>query len=399
MKKVLFLGAGPLQVPALLKLKELGFYLIICDYNASAVGMALADKALTVSTVDKEKVLNCAEKFKPDFVLTSTTDAPVQTMAYVCEKLGLPCGISYGDSICATVKSAMRDRLKNCGVPIPRYYICKSGEEFISAVKSFEKECVVKPSDSAASRGVEFINSDLSENELMRHYETTKACSRNGIVMVEEYMYGAEVSVECFVVDGKVEIISITDKLITPLPYFVEIGHSEPSCLPSDVQRQIRDVTSRAVKAIGIKNGVSHTELKITDSGVKVVELAARLGGDYITSKLVPLSTGVDMVGNSVLQAICEPIDICPKFSKGSAIRFIYGGNGTIESITIDDYVKQISGVVDVELYAKSGDVSHELHSSNDRLGHIIVQAESAQLAKEIAEKAMCGVSIKYKHV
>ena len=396
MKKVLFLGAGPLQVPALTKLKEAGAYLIVCDYYPQAVGMALADKALDISTTDKERVLACAREYKPDYVLTSTTDAPVQTVAYVCEKLGLPCGISYESAICATEKSAMRARLEAHGVPIPKYFGCKNYEEFIGAVKFFAAECVIKPADSAASRGVELIRSGLSDAALKKHYDNTKAYSRNGIVMVEEHMRGDEVSAECFIIDGNVHIIAITDKMITELPYFVEIGHSEQSVLPAEIQREIRDTATQAIRAIGIRNGVSHTELKITDSGVKVVEVAARLGGDYITSKLVPLSTGVDMVGNSILQAIGEPVDIRHKFAKGSAIRFIYGHEGIIDSISVDERIKRIPEMTDLEIYARSGDRIHDLHSSNDRLGHIIVQAATAQQAKAAADRAMDCVHVKY---
>lgn len=397
MKKVMFLGAGPLQIAALEKLKELGMYLIVCDYDPNAVGRTFADEFLTVSTIDKEKILDCAYEHKPDFVLTSTTDAPVRSMAYVCEKLGLPCGISYEDSICATVKSAMRERLRIHGVPIPQYHVCRDFDEFAFAVKSFDKECVIKPSDSAASRGVELIKTSLNHDELLKHYNNTKSFSRNGIVLVEEYMRGAEVSVECFILNGEVNIIAITDKTITDLPYFVEIGHSEPSILPIDVRQQIRIVTEQAIKAIGIKNGVSHAELKITSEGVKVVEIAARLGGDYITSRLVPLSTGVDMVGNSVLQAIGEPIDITPKFEKGSAIRFIYGFDGIMDSIIVDDNIKEMKEIVEIKFYVKAGDHIHDLHSSNDRLGHIIVQADCAREAIKIADSAINCVHVNHR--
>ena len=390
----MMLGAGPLQVPAILKLKELGYFLILCDYNPNALGMKFADIPLIISTVDKEAVLLWASQNKPDFVMTSTTDAPMRTVAYVCEKLGLPCGNSYEDSICATVKSEMRDRLKKFGVPIPRYYKCESLDEFISAVRSFDRECIIKPSDSAASRGVELIKSCLSDTDLTLKYNLCKSCARNGIVMVEEFMRGDEVSVECFIVNGRVNILAITDKLVTPLPYFVEIGHSEQSLLPEEIKSKIINVTRRAIGAIGIKNGVSHTEIKVTEEGPKIVELAARLGGDYIASRLVPLSTGIDMVGNSVLQSLGESVDIAPKFNKGSAIRFIYGNPGVLKNLYADEKLKELKGVREVEFYSKPGDKVNALHSSNDRLGHVIVQADTAKEAINIADAALKNIKV-----
>ena len=112
METVMILGAGPLQVPAIMKAKELNMKVVVCDFDANAIGRNIADEFYLISTIDKERVLNKAIELAPDYVITSTSDAPVRTAAYVSEKLGLPTGISYENAICATVKSAMRDRLK-----------------------------------------------------------------------------------------------------------------------------------------------------------------------------------------------------------------------------------------------------------------------------------------------
>ena len=212
--------------------------------------------------------------------------------------------------------------------------------------------------------------------------------------MVEEYMEGPEVSVEGIIVNRELHIITITDKLVTPLPFFVELGHSEPSQLPTEVQNNICHVVHKAVEAIGIINGTCHAELKITDDGPKIVEIAARLGGDYITSRLVPLSTGVDLVGNSILLALHRPISIDKTKAQGSAIRFIGGNTGIIKSISIPDDVTQNDGIDEVQIYVKPGDVVHELHSSNDRLGHVIAHAATAAEAIERAEKVVNSIKI-----
>lgn len=394
MKSVMILGAGPYQVPAINTVKELGYKAIVLDYDKDAVGVPLADEFYEISTIDKDCVLKKAQELKPDFVITSTSDLPVRTAAYVAEKMNLEKDLSYEDSICATDKSAMRERLKKFNVPIPKFYVCNNFEEFKTAINELKNYCIVKPADNAASRGVKLVDKKLSNEELKTQYEFTKNYSRNGIVMVEEFMTGAEVSVESFIINGEPNIITITDKLVTPLPYFVELGHSEPSQLPEDIKNKIREVTAQAIKAIGIKNGISHAELKITPEGPKIVEIAARLGGDYITAKLVPLSTGVDMVKNSILLALRQPINIKKILNCGSAIRFITAPKGIVKEIKIEKNPLEVEGVKDFQLNIKVGDVIKEVKSSNDRLGFVVTQAETAQKAVKIAESVLQLIKI-----
>lgn len=394
METVMILGAGPLQVPAIMKAKELNMKVVVCDFDANAIGRNIADEFYLISTIDKERVLNKAIELAPDYVITSTSDAPVRTAAYVSEKLGLPTGISYENAICATVKSAMRDRLKKKNIPIPEYFVCATVEEFLEAVRSFANECILKPSDSSASRGVKKLDCSLSVDKLVESYRECCKYSNNGVVLVEELMHGAEVSVECIIVNQKIHIIAITDKYVTEEPYFVELGHSEQSQLDDKIKSEIEMVTKKAIEAIDIVNGVAHAELKITKDGPKIVEIAARLGGDYITSRLVPLSTGVDMVGNSICLALNKPFKIEKKLNKGSAIRFIRGTEGKIKKINFNDDLYDAEGLVELKVYCKEGDICHDLKSSNDRLGHIITQADNAEMAIKIAEAVLSKIEI-----
>ncbi|MCH5258524.1 MAG: ATP-grasp domain-containing protein [Lachnospiraceae bacterium] len=390
-KKMMILGASELQVPAIRKAKELGYQIILVDYNEKAVGFDLADVKLVVSTLDQEEVYHQALIYQPDVVITSTSDGPVRTAAYVNEKLGKRPDLSYEDSLCATIKSHMRNRLKENHVPIPEYYAVQNFEEFQAAVEALNGNCIVKPADNAGSRGVTALNGTKvqTEEELLSTYEYSKDHSRNGTVMVEEYMTGPEVSVEAMTVNGKTTILTITDKFITPPPYFVEIAHSEPSSLSGEIQERIRQVALQAIAAIRLENGPSHTEIKVTEQGPKIVELAARLGGDFITSKLVPLSTGVDMVGASVLLATGEKVNLESKWNKGAAIHFIQGTEGVIKNIEIDEALYDLEGVEETVLYKKAGDTVHATKSSNDRIGHIITVGEDAAQALETGRKAL----------
>lgn len=397
-KKMMILGGSALQVPAIKAVKELGYEIILVDYDENATGFALADVKLVVSTLDKEEVYRQALIYRPDVVITSTSDGPVRTAAYVNERLGKKPDLSYEDSLCATIKSHMRKRLEENHVPVPVYYVVENWAGFWEAVKALDGRCIVKPSDNAGSRGVTLLEGgEKTEEELRRAYDYSKGNSRNGIVMVEEFMSGAEVSVEAMTVNGKTEIISITDKYITQPPYFVEIAHSEPSRLGGEIQERIREVALQAIRAIRLQNGPSHTEIKVTEEGPKVVEIAARLGGDFITSRLVPLSTGVDLVGASVRLAAGEAPDLSAKWQRAAAIHFIQSGKGKLRRLEIGEEIFRMDGVEEAVLYKKAGDTTDGTKSSNDRLGHIITVGRTPEEAMERGRKALERICMEYE--
>ena len=191
-------------------------------------------------------------------------------------------------------------------------------------------------------------------------YEYTVKYSRGGEIVVEEFMEGPEVSVETLAVDGEVHVIQITDKLTTGAPYFVEMGHSQPSQLKEEIQEEIKEVAIAANNTIGIKNGPSHTEIKVTKDGPKIVELGARLGGDCITTHLVPLSTGVNMVECSIRCALGEKPDLEPKWSKGSAIMYLKTETGTVKDIKGIEEAEAILGVKQVSIVHGVGELVGE---------------------------------------
>ncbi len=397
-KKMMILGGSALQVPAIKAAKELGYEIILVDYDENATGFALADVKLVVSTLDKEEVYRQALIYRPDVVITSTSDGPVRTAAYVNERLGKKPDLSYEDSLCATIKSHMRKRLEENHVPVPVYYVVENWAGFWEAVKALDGRCIVKPSDNAGSRGVTLLEGgEKTEEELRRAYDYSKGNSRNGIVMGEEFMSGAEVSVQAMTVNGKTEIISITDKYITQPPYFVEIAHSEPSRLGGEIQERIREVALQAIRAIRLQNGPSHTEIKVTEEGPKVVEIAARLGGDFITSRLVPLSTGVDLVGASVRLAAGEAPDLSAKWQRAAAIHFIQSGKGKLRRLEIGEEIFRMDGVEEAVLYKKAGDTTDGTKSSNDRLGHIITVGRTPEEAMERGRKALERICMEYE--
>ena len=390
MKKVLIIGASRLQLPAIKRAKELGYYVGVIDYNPQAIGVPLADEFFCVSTIDIEGVVKTAKEFAPDGIMTLATDMPMRSIAAACQTLGLP-GITPDTALKATDKGEMIKAFEAHGVEHPWYYIVKDKSELEKVMDKITFPCISKPTDNSGSRGVMLIN---SREELIESIEYSSSQGRSGSVIVEEYLTGNEVSVEIMTLDGEPRVLQVTDKLTTGAPHFVEMGHSQPSRLPEASVEAIKDLASRAVRAVGIKNGPAHVEIMMTKNGPRMIELGARMGGDCITTHLVPLSTGINMVECTIKLACGEEIDLEPKLSCGSAIRFFHAPCGRIKEIDGVDEAKAISGVKEISFTKGVGDTVCEIGSSTDRIGFVIAQADTPENAVEICEKALATVKI-----
>lgn len=391
MKRLLIIGASILQLPAIKKAKELGHYVAVADFNPNAVGIPYADEFYNASTIDIEAICKVAEEFKPDGIMTLATDMPMRSIAAATSRLGLP-GISMDTAIKSTDKGEMIKAFKEYGVESPWFYIIENVTMLNALLSQLSYPCILKPTDNAGSRGVMLVK---SVEELIEAYQYSVSQSRGGLVILEEYMTGPEVSVEVMVVDGEPHVLQVTDKLTTGAPYFVEMGHNQPSMLPAEDVEKIKDLACRAVKSVGINCGPSHVEIKLTPTGPKMVELGARMGGDCITTHLVPLSTGIDMIKATIDVSLGLNPDITPTLHKGSAIRFFDAPCGVISAIEGVEESQAIDGVQEISFTKSVGDEVTEIHSSLDRCGFVIAQCDSASEAIEVCEKAKKGIYIK----
>ena len=375
MKKLMIVGASVLQLPAILKAKEMGLHVAVVDFNPQAIGIPYADEYYNASTMDEDAVLAAAEKYKPDGIMTLATDMPMRGVAKTSDKLHLH-SINYETAVKATDKYDMIKAFKEHNVPSPWYFVVDTLEELKAHETDVTFPCIIKPTDNAGSHGVAKV---YSFQELIENYDYAHSCSRHGKVIAEEFLDGPEVSVEVMVVNGKVNILQITDKITTEAPHFVEMGHTQPSRLPVPTQDAIRQVATAACLSIGIDKGPAHVEMKVTKRGPVMIELGARMGGDNITTHLVPLSTGIDMVGSTIKVALGEEPDITPTLHCGSAIRYFEVPFGTIKAIENVDAAKQISGVKQITFTQEVGEESTPIQCSNDRIGFVIAQGTTPE--------------------
>lgn len=377
-------------MPAIEKAKTMGLEVAVVDLNPLAPGIPLADYYFEISTIDEEEIVKTAKIYKPDGVMTLATDMPMRSVASVAEFLDLP-GISPDVALKATDKIAMINCFKEANVPSPWFYVVSSMKEFKDLLKGISFPFILKPNDSSGSRGVVLID---NPDKAIDGYKYSKSISKSGLVLVEEFMEGPEVSVEIITCNGQSTILAVTDKLTTGDPYFVEMGHSQPSMLPDETVAKIKEISLLALKALGIDNSPSHVELIVTKDGPKLVEVGARMGGDCITSHLVPLSTGIDMVKASIELALGKSPDIEKKINKGAAIRYLSSKEGILEEIRGLENVFDITGVRLVEIVKQKGAEIHQVHGSGDRIGYVICQSDTPSEAVILCEKALSRLEV-----
>lgn len=393
MKKIMILGASILQLPAIENAKKLGLEVVAVDMDPNAIGFKVPDVIKEViSTIDIPLILKAAKRHNIDGIMTLATDMPMRSVAAVAKEMNLV-GIDEDTACKATNKIEMRKALEKHNVPIPKFFKVSNQKEYEKSVKQFNVPFIVKPADSSGSRGI-FEVTDISNQELVKKaYNYCRPFSKAGDVIVEEYMDGPEVSVETLSIDGECHVIQITDKITTGAPHYVEMGHSQPTKY-NEVAEKIAEVAKLANKAIGIKNGPSHTEIIITKEGPKIVEIGARLGGDNITTHLVPLSTGVNMVECCIKIALGEQPDISSKWNKGSAIRYFPQHAGVITKIDGIEEAKRIDGIKQISVVHGVDEKITEVTSSGSRMGFVIAQNKDVDTAIKNCEEALDKIKV-----
>ncbi len=388
MKTVMILGGSASEVPVIQRALEMEHRVVLVDRDEHSPGFKESVIAEYHSIADKEKVLELARKYSVDGIVSSV-DAGVRPAAYACRILGLP-GISEEAAFMGTDKVAMRIRLKERGVPVPEFYIVKTKEEYLDAVAKFEDTCIVKAADSSGSRGIYKLNDLADRADIDYAYDYCREFSSTGELLIEEFMVGPEICAETLSSKGVCYPIQISDQLHKEPPYFTDCGYSQPCMLDPAVVEEIRRIAIDANLAIENYQGSSCTEMIITKDGPKVVELGARLAGDFMTTAMVPLSCGVDMPGDVVRIALGEDIDPTHRFSKGSCVRYFMKERvGTIKQIVGVEEAKQLEGVWRVEILKGVGEEATPLRKSSDRLGLVIAQGKDAEDAIRIADKAL----------
>lgn len=290
-KKLAIIGASYLQLPLVKKAKEMNVETVCFAWEEGAVCKEFADYFYPIDVKDKEQILEVCQREGINGITTIAADLPVSTINYVASKMGLISNpVEYSET--TTNKYEMRRCFMANGVPSPKFSLIKGDGNY--DIKGFQFPLIVKPTDRSGSKGVEKV---LDPEQLEAAIQRAQDVSFHKEAIIEEFVTGKEISVESISYEGKHTILQITDKVTTGAPFFVELEHHQPSSLPEDIKLRINEIVLHALDALHIKYGASHSELKITEDGdIRVIEIGARMGGDFIGSDLVRLSTGYDFL-------------------------------------------------------------------------------------------------------
>lgn len=389
------LGAGPLQVPAIRAGRALGVRVVVTDGDPAAPGLVEADRAAVIDIRDAEACLDLARHEGVAGVIHPCSEVAMHTLGLINDRLGLA-GPGVEGAWRATNKERMRRAFEAAGVPSPRSVAVVDVAAGLVALEVQGRPGIVKPSRSSGSRGVTRLGPDAPVDERARALLRALEESRDGTAMVEDFVEGPEVSVELLVWGGRAEVLAVTDKLTSGAPHFVEVGHTQPSALPAPDLARVTEVAAAGTLALGVDRCAAHAELRLSPTGPVMIEVGARLGGDYISTHLVPLSTGFDMVAAAVALALGDEPRLAPTHARqGSAIRYLTPTPGIVREIRGLDRARALPGVAEVVLWVREGSVVRALESSLDRAGHVIATGPIAQEAAGNAERARGAVRIR----
>lgn len=397
MKKIMVLAAGLLQIDIIEKAKSMGYYVLAVDGNPKAPGFNVADKAICADIVNEETMLKIARDEHVDGVIHPCSEVSMAVMGRINDELGLS-GISREQAICATNKHLMRKAFEKGNAPSPKSILAQDAEDAWSRLQNeFDTDAILKPSRNSGSRGIAKVSRNMDKGDFIRAYDEALSESRDHSVLIEQFIEGPEFSIEMIVWRGDIHVLTVTDKKTTGAPHFVELGHNQPSCFSATDVETLKAAAVAGVRALGVNNCACHAEAKLMNGKAYLMEVGARLGGDFISTELTHLSTGVDMVAAAIDVALGVEPDLSAKEDpKGVCIRYFCPKPGKLVSISNTEVLNN-PHVYLWEIYPKKGDVIPAVTSSLCRSGHVIVTEKTPQKAIELAERLI--ESVKFETV
>lgn len=385
MKKIMIVGAGILQTYVIKKARELGYYVIGVDANPKAFGLSYVNEYKLIDIIDENSCLNYAKECCIDGIITAATDYGVLTVSYVSSYLGLP-GINYSSAKIIKNKYNVRQLLnKQKADDTPQYFEVSKVDDVKNIMSLIIYPVIVKPCDGSGSRGVVRVN---NEKELLFAVENAIISSLTKKALVETFIEGQEYGVESFVLGDDIFILGIMKKRMTNPPYYAELGHSIPSDLSNNLEIKVKNVVNKTIKALNINYGAVNMDILISnDNKVCVVDIGARMGGNLIGSHIIPLSTGIDYMGNIIKSSVSDEVDFSFKHSQVVSTSILALSPGKIKRIPSLQSLSEQNEILDLVFNKKEGDVISFYKNNLDGCGYVVTTGKDASIASDIAFK------------
>ncbi len=370
-KSILVFGAGLNQLHLIQAVNELGYRSVVIDPSPNAYAKEFAAVFEVVEPKDYIRTREIAQKYNIDGIVTAQMENPLILMAKLANEMGyiFPTQIAVE---CSRNKFQMKKKFIEHGVPCANGYLTNSIDDALGKEISFP--AIIKPADAFSSRGVFKVD---NRSQIAELYDESAMWSSDNSVILEEFMEGTEYNIEMIIWKGNVSIVQCTSKLITPYPRTVELAQIQPAILTEEQLEEIQRLMEKTVKSLGLDNCGGCCEIMYTNEGPKVIEMAARLGGDFVSSYLPEYSCGVNMDKALVEVSIGNDPLVTPTKDHNCLVKYL--------ELPVGKEVKCLPRISDITyegliltyFYIKEGDRVSDITHSATRSGFIIVQADS----------------------
>jgi len=388
--KLMIVGGGEAQLNAIRYGKTLGFTIVVSDMDPNCPGASEADIFVKASTFSYKETCSAAKKEDVDAILTLGTDQPVLPVTKTAVKMGLPSGISVETALGVTNKRIMKPIFKKNGIPTCKFKLIGT-ETKPEDLEGFRYPLVIKPVDSQGQRGVYKVE---NWDELKMYMSDVLSFSREDNLLVEEFYPGDEISVSGWCVNNHLYPLIITDRVtVSNGPHIgVCIAQEYPSKYMEKYKDVIITISEKIVSSFSITNGPVYFQMLIGDDGVKVNEVAVRIGGGY-EDESIPVLTGVDilklqfelaatgMVNESSLKKYQFPSQTY------GAVIFLFTKTGIIESNGDMSLIKKTPGVINGKYILAPGRQVGNRENSTARAGYVALHSESKLDLRKLKKK------------
>ena len=386
MKKVMLLGGARYLMPVIKAAHELGYYVITCDYLPDNFAHKYADEYCNVSIIDKEAVLEAAKRLEIDGIISFACDPGVATAAYVAEKLGLPSSGSYESVSILQNKGKFREFLTKNGfnVPVARSYT--NAEDALKDVDIYQWPVIVKPTDSAGSKGVKRVDDPKDLEECINY---ALSFSHSSEFIIEEFLekVGHSSDTDSFSVDGELKFVSFSAQRFDENcenPY-TPSAYSWPATISEEHQKELTAEIQRLLTLLGMKTSIYNIETReCTNGKAYIMECSPRGGGNRL-AEMLRYATGVDLIKNTVRAAVGEPVvDVEQKPYDGCWAEVILHSEkpGVYDSLWISDEIKD--NVIEEDLWIEAGEAVAGFAGANEAIGTLVLKFETQERLQEV---------------
>lgn len=393
MKKLMVLGGSRYVVPVINTAHKLGIYVITCDYLPNNIAHKYSDEYHNVSIIDKEATLKVAEKLKIDGIMSFACDPGVVTAAYIAEKMNLPFQGSYESTVILQDKGLFREFLQknNFNVPHAKRYTDKN--EPFKDIDFFTWPVIVKPVDSAGSKGVTKVDypSDLKDA-----IEIALNASHNGVFIIEDFLTfdGYHSSADPFTVNGKIKFITYSDQLFDTMaenPYTPSMI-IWPTSMKKEHQTTLTNEIQRLINLLDLNTGIYNIETCVgIDGKAYIMEVSPRGGGCKI-AEIQKYAYGVDLIENEIRKSVGLPlIEIeqsdCDGYWCEMVIHSKPGQSGTFKELSINPEIRE-KYVKLIDMSAKKGTKVMPFTGANMSLGDMFLRFDSRDELDKVMSKS-----------